>query len=146
MRSQRALAAAAILFLFPSCVGFYEDWHAAKKAHPGPHENIEGAWVGSWTSGHNAHTGNLRCIVKDTGGDEYEFRYWATWAKVISGGFDIECEAATKNGTTEFSGDMDLGKLGGHFSHEGTGTPDAIKATWRSQRGDHGTFELKRPE
>lgn len=143
MQTLRALAA---LLLLPGCVGFQEDWQAARKKHAPPHESIEGAWIGSWTSGHNGHDGKLRCIVTETEEGKHEFRYWATWAKVISGGFTIECDTEQADAGTAFEGDMDLGKLGGEFSHRGTGTPDKIEATWRSQRGDHGTFELERPE
>jgi hypothetical protein len=146
MRSARLLTALAALFLLPGCIGFQKSWHAAKKEFPAPHKEIQGAWIGSWTSGHNAHTGKLRCIVTETAPGKYQFHYWATWAKVISAGFEIECVAAENDNKWTFSGDMDLGKLGGEFSHEGKATPDSISAKWRSARGDHGTFELKRPE
>jgi len=44
-----------------------------------------------------------------------------------------------------FSGENDLGSLGGNFNHQGKGTINKIEATYQSDRGDHGTFSLTRP-
>lgn len=147
MRSIRILTALAVLCLFPSCVGFQQKFQDAHKAFPPPNKTIEGAWIGSWKSGANGHEGKLRCVITKIDADSYEFYYWATWARVMSGGFKIECDVAKKDGKWTFSGEKDLGALGGRFGHSGTATPTKIDATFRSIGGpDRGTFELKRVE
>ena len=138
----RLIAVAAAAALLPSCVGFQRQWSRAERE---PQNGIEGAWTGSWLSSFNGHKGKLRGVVSETAPGTYEFYYWATWARVISAGFKIECEVEEKDGKWTFSGDKDLGKLGGAFSHEGTASKAKLKATYRSDRGDHGTFELSRP-
>ena len=146
MQIQRLLPAICAVLLLPGCVGFQQKWLAAQIEHKPPHEDIQGAWIGSWTSGHNGHNGKLRCVITKTGQGRYEFFYWATWARVISGGFTIECEVEETDGQYQFTGDMDLGKLGGEFTHEGKGSGEVLEATWRARSGDHGTFELRRPD
>jgi hypothetical protein len=145
MSAARFLAALTAITLLPGCVGFHQKWLKAGEDSPPPHADLEGAWVGSWTSGHNGHSGKLRCIATEKAPGQYEFYYHATWAKVLSGGFRIECEVEEKDGKWTFSGDRDLGALGGEFSHKGEATPDKLDATFRSQRGDHGSFKLVRP-
>ena len=145
-RRPLVIATLACSLLLTACVGFERNWQRAQRAHPAPHRGLEGVWEGSWKSGANGHSGGLRCIVRKTGADRYEFYYWATWARVLSGGFKIEVEAVEKDGKWSFSGDKDLGKLGGAFSHEGEATAQELKATFKSDRGDHGTFQLTRPK
>ena len=138
----RLVAIAAATALMPSCIGFQRQWNRAERE---PQRGIEGAWTGSWSSSFNGHKGKLRCVVTETAPGTYEFYYWATWARVVSAGFRIECEVEEKGGKWIFSGDKDLGKLGGAFSYEGTVTKGKLKATYKSDRGDTGTFELSRP-
>ena len=142
LRRSRLVFAALALLLLPSCIGFHREWTSAQKK---PGEGIAGAWIGSWESGHNGHKGKLRCVVTKKAPGRYEFYYWATWARVISGGFRIECEVEEEAGKWSFDGDKDLGRLGGKFAHEGKATKEKIEATFGSDRGDHGTFSLERP-
>ncbi len=146
MRYARAFAAVAAASLLSGCLGFHREWAKAQRAFPPPRQDIEGPWTGSWRSGMNDHSGKLRCIVREVGPGRYEFHYWATWGRVLSGGFRIECEAEEEDGEWSFAGDKDLGLLGGKFTHRGTATAEGFEATFRSERGDHGSFELERPE
>ncbi len=143
--ASRALCALAPALLLSSCIGFQQKWNEAREAFPAPQQDLRGVWEGRWTSGHNGHSGELRCVVTERQAGTYEFAYRATWAQVLSGNFTIECEVEETDGSYSFSGTMDLGALGGEFSHEGEGDAAKLSATWESAGGDHGTFELKRP-
>ncbi|MFV1994279.1 MAG: hypothetical protein ACC661_02490 [Verrucomicrobiales bacterium] len=114
-----------------------------------PPESIEGAWEGSWTSLGSGHTGRLRCLVTrapETSPQAYNFHYWASWAKVLSGEFQVTYEVEQDGDLYRFSGEQDLGKmLGGVFTHTGEATRDRFEASYEA-RVDHGTFVLSRPQ
>ena len=129
---------------FSSCAKYQKQWEAALNADA-PHSNITGAWTGSWKSTPSGHTGKLKCIIQETENGQYEFYYWATWAKVLSGTFKMTCKANEENKKWTFSGENDLGSLGGKFNHQGKGSTDKIEAAYQSDRGDHGTFSLTQP-
>ena len=134
------------LFLaFSGCARYQKQWDKAQNEILPPHQNLEGPWIGSWQSEPSGHSGKLKCIIKQTNKGQYEFYYWATWAKVISGGFRITCDVKKIEKEWAFDGDKDLGSLGGKFIHSGTATPNKLKATYKSDRGDHGSFNLSRP-
>jgi len=134
-----------VLCGFSSCAKYQKQWDEAVLNADAPHSNITGAWTGSWKSTPSGHTGKLKCIIKESENGDYEFYYWATWARVISGGFRISCRVDKKNNNWTFAGEKNLGSLGGNFNHQGKGTIDKIEATYQSDRGDHGTFSLTRP-
>ena len=98
-----------------------------------------------WKSVPTGHNGRLKCIITEKNEDEYEFYYWATWAKVLSGGFRTSCKVNKEGNLWKFNGTQNLGALGGKFSHEGKATNKEIKATYKAEHGDHGIFILTRP-
>ena len=128
------------------CAKYQKQWEKAQNEVPPPHNNLEGSWIGSWESAPSGHSGKLKCIIKESDKGQYEFHYWATWAKVISGGFRITCKVKKLDKAWTFEGDKDLGSLGGNFTHSGSATPNKLKATYKSDRGDHGSFTLSRPK
>lgn len=130
---------------FSNCARYQKQWDEAVLNADIPHSNITGAWTGSWKSAPTGHTGKLKCIIQEKKDGQYEFYYWATWARVISGGFRITCSVNKKNENWTFNGEKDLGSLGGNFNHQGKGNINKIEASYQSDRGDHGTFTLTRP-
>ena len=130
---------------FSNCARYQKQWDKAVLNADIPHSSITGAWTGSWKSTPTGHTGKLKCIIQEKKDGQYEFYYWATWARVISGGFRITCSVNKKNEKWTFNGEKDLGSLGGNFNHQGKGNINKIEASYQSDRGDHGTFTLTRP-
>jgi len=144
-----AFAAASCCLLLASCTDFKKAWAeelekaGAEKAAP---HDLTGAWEGTWTSKMNGHNGKLRCIVTKQKDGQYEFHYWAQWQRVLSGSFTANYKVVEKGEKYTVTGEKDLGKLGGKFTHKGTATSDTFTATYKSDVGDHGVFELKRPK
>ena len=142
-------AAGAACLALAGCTDFKEQWQKAldeSKKNQGKFTDLTGPWEGTWTSKFNDHTGKLRCIITKQKDGQYEFHYWAQWQKVLSGSFKANYKVTDKkNGSFTFSGAKDLGKLGGKFTHEGSTTATTFKATYQSDMGDHGVFEMKRP-
>ncbi|HSH95190.1 MAG TPA: hypothetical protein VK968_13645 [Roseimicrobium sp.] len=131
--------------LFSGCSTFHSRWRkeAAKPADASA--DITGRWEGTWLSSSNGHTGKLKCIVTQRSGDEYEFRYWATFWKLFSYSYAAEFKAPRVNGVYTIQGEKDLGWwAGGVYRHQGTASPTGMDSTYTS-RYDSGHFQLKRP-
>lgn len=154
MRKMLRFASLVVLpALFASCAGQFErDWETAVASYQeeGMHDSAEpflGPWKGTWESGMNEHTGDLRCLVTPADGEEegYEFQYHATWGSFFQGGF-LAFYEVNPDGKGGFlvSGSKDLGLFGG-FDHEGRIEGNRFESTFTSEKGDHGTFEMERP-
>lgn len=131
------------ILLLSGCASFKREWRAAL-ANPRP--GIEGAWEGSWTSGFNAHTGLLRCVVTHKGGENYEMHYYARWGPFLSASFRSIYTAKPVGDAHALSGSKDLGALGGTYHFSGTADKDTFKADYKSDGSDFGTFEMRRPQ
>ena len=137
-----------------SCAGakFNRDWDAAVAAHQSGEtakSPVEGPWTGTWLSHVNGHNGDLRCLVtpaEDGADSTYDFRYHATWGSFFQGGFtpQFTVKPDGKRGL-RVKGEEDLG-IFGSFQHDGWIKGDTFEATYASDMGDHGVFELARPE
>ena len=75
----------------------------------------------------------------------YRFRYWATWAGPLQGGFNAEFEVEKMGNQYHIQGEENLGAFGS-FRHEGVIQGNDFEANYRSSSGDHGTFNLRRPK
>jgi hypothetical protein len=139
------LTAAVALLAGPSCTGWPRGWQQAKalNSRQGP----AGAWTGTWHSIPTGHTGKLRCAVFPKKGQRWEYRYRASWARVLCAGFTVDCEATpSPDGRWQVMGQKDLGPLfGGVFTHKGTVAGDHMEATYQAA-ADHGTLTLRRLE
>lgn len=130
-----------------SCsTGFNRDWNLAATKNATAPGSLEGAWKGTWLSKVNGHHGELRAVVTAVAGQtppsDYDFRYHATYKKILSGGYTARHHVDAKGG---LSGSQDLGRLvGGVFTYEGKVTAKEFRATYKSS-SDHGVFEMKRP-
>ncbi|MCP4849243.1 MAG: hypothetical protein GY899_14980 [Verrucomicrobiaceae bacterium] len=143
---KRILIILSATLCLPGCFGFHYQWHHSKGSEQQAEiKSIEGLWTGSWQSSNSKHSGKLRCVICKSSPDSYTFYYRATWARIITGNFKIKCIVNRDNEEWRFSGEKDLGFLGGKFSHSGIGSLSAIQATYLSEKGDKGTFKLKRP-
>lgn len=152
--SHTALGAVALLGIGCAGAKFEKDWQAAVATYEtgGGKNPVAGPWTGTWLSHVNAHTGDLRCLVTptegphDVEGEPYEFRYHATWGKFFQGGFatTFGVKPDGKRGLL-VKGKKDLG-IFGDFDHEGWVKDGTFEATYASEMGDHGVFEMRRPE
>ncbi|MBL9154992.1 MAG: hypothetical protein JNK37_21100 [Verrucomicrobiales bacterium] len=153
-----ALMLTTLATVLSNCAGakFDRDWQAALAARSAAPAHtkadpISGPWQGTWLSHVNAHTGDLRCLVEPKPGTtagqpgDYTFRYHATWGKIFQGGFDADFPVV-KQGRRAYGvkGTKSLG-LFGDFDHDGQIVGDTFEATYASEMGDHGVFEMKRP-
>ncbi len=134
-----------------SCGGrsFEADWQqASKKYRTGTRHPVAGPWQGTWLSASTGHKGKLLCLVTPLDGEKgsgrYLFRYWATWAGPLQGGFDAEFEVEKMGTQYHVQGTESLGAFGS-FQHEGVMQGNDFEADYRSSSGDHGNFNLRRP-
>ena len=148
-RFVQLIALGASCLALVGCTDFKKAWEEELAKPAQKHSDLTGAWEGTWKSDVNGHNGKLRCIITKQPDGQYEFHYWAQWQKVLSGSFKQNypvVEDKKKPGTYTFTGKRDLGKMGGKFTHSGTATATSFKATYDSDMGDKGVFELSRPQ
>lgn len=133
------------LLLVTGCSSFNREWKAAAVVPSSP-GSIEGAWDGTWLSGHNAHTGRLRAIITKLNDDEYYARFHATYMRVLTFGQAVNLQVKQDGTNFTFSGVADLGKTyGGVYTYEGNSSPEGFYSTYKCSI-DHGTFRMTRPE
>ncbi len=156
--SARLFTAAFLVITLASCsLGYERKWKSVAKAtaHTPP-SDLTGAWVGTWKSLGDGHTGTLKAIVTKpsattSGGGatgkptEYVFLYKATWKTILSGVIEAKHQAQWKGPHCTLSGEKDLGVFGGIFSFTGKATPTEFHADYKSKL-DHGVFDLRRAE
>ncbi len=134
--------------LFTSCASFERDWRQAIADYEGGAASTPaGPWIGEWTTTSNGHTGALRAIVTKVEGssNEYDFRYHATWAKVLSGTYKVRYPVTGGPGRYTAKGEENLG-LFGRFGHSASISNNSFNATYSNKKGDIGKFALKRPQ
>ncbi|MCH8193435.1 MAG: hypothetical protein IIA65_05395 [Planctomycetes bacterium] len=140
----RFVVMAAFLGGVMGCSAHYkQQWNSATPS-PVSTETLAGRWEGRWLSDKNGHHGKLRCIVTQTGTDEYQFHYWARFWKIFSATYKITITEEMSDGELRFRGSQNLGFLyGGVYSHEGKVTAGTLSATYRC-KFDHGTFDMQK--
>lgn len=140
----------SLTLLTTSCTtAFNHHWRQATNNTPTNPTDLTGAWQGTWHSESTGHHGKLRAIATPIPNQPHtwQFRYHATWAKILNGGYTTQHIATPQpDSTYQLSGQHHLGKLfGGTFHYGGTATPHQFTATYRSN-SDHGTFKMSRPK
>lgn len=134
--------------LLTSCGTFERDWkQSVADYQAGTIAAPAGPWTGTWTTATNGHTGNLRAIVtpSDKTPGEYDFRYHATWKRILSGTYTVSYPVKRSGGIYHADGEEDLG-LFGTFGHKARITAKRFEATYSNDKGDLGTFEMTRPD
>ena len=138
----RSVALAALLVL-SGCSTFNRDWKAAV-AKPTPADSIEGRWEGQWLSDHNGHHGKLRALIRKLDSGQYETRFHAKYAGVLSFGMQSKLDVKPAGGLWQFSGEENLGKPYGVYRYEGKASATNFFSTYKASF-DHGTFQMTRP-
>ncbi len=140
----RGLALAGLVLL-SGCSTFNRDWQASATSLT-PTNSIEGRWEGKWLSDHNGHGGGLRALVRKLDSGQYEARFHATYATVLSFTSTVNLDVRTEGGLQQFSGSADLGKAaGGLYHYEGRASETNFFSTYKCP-SDHGTFQMTRPK
>ena len=138
----RCLLLIPALFL-PACTGFPHGWSEAKRSTPA--DPVSGAWAGTWRSTGNGHSGGLRAVATKVSGNTWNFRYRASWAKILCAGFSLDVTVRPDGkGGWLVSGSKDLGKtFGGLFTSTGSIRGGSFLATYEAKM-DRGVMELSR--
>lgn len=155
MKTSAVTALLPLVLSLASCtIGFDRQWRAAAAESGGQKQtDLSGAWEGTWKSGVNGHEGRLRAVALRVAPQPgmpaaYQFRYEATWKKILSACVTTRHEVtAVKPGVERpfiLWGEKDLGLLGGVYRFTGTASPSDFRADYKSEK-DHGVFEMKRP-
>jgi hypothetical protein len=137
-----------LLFLLPviflsACTGIPRGWSEAKRTPPA--DALSGAWTGTWRSDINGHHGGLRAVAAPHSPGVWQFRFRASWAKILCAGFTVDT-AATRgpDGTWTLSGSKDLGPaFGGLFHCRGTVKDGVFQARYEAKL-DRGVMEMRR--
>jgi hypothetical protein len=140
----RTLLLIFLALLPAACTGIPRGWQEAKRSAV---TDVNGAWLGTWRSDVNGHSGGLRAVVTPVPGTSETrlFRFRASWAKILCAGFSFEgtVKAGGPN-TWTVTGSKDLGRVfGGTFTCTGTVRADEFKARYDSKM-DRGVMELRR--
>lgn len=129
-----------------SCGSFERQWQQSVADYKsGKVKSPEGPWTGNWGTKTNGHTGTLRAIVSEAPDGEYDFRYHATWKRILSGSYSVRFPGTRSGSTLKVDGTKKLG-IFGTFRHRATIRKNSFEATYSNDKGDLGTFQLKRPE
>jgi len=138
----------AFVVLFPTvilvaagCSSFNREWKKVGQ-NPNAGSELEGRWEGHWISEVNGHHGRLRCLVSREG-EVYQARFHAKYMKILSFGYTIPLRAAATDNGYIFSGEADLGVMGGIYRYEGHADATNFFSTY-SSKYDHGTFQMQR--
>lgn len=145
--SIRFAAPLTVALLLVGCGSYQRDFQESVREQPGPATTALGPWVGEWRSGMNGHHGPLWCMIESRGRNEHAFRYRAGWGILRFGDYTHTVPTRSDGaGGLIFEGKMDLPGGAGVHHVKGRVTPESFDARYRSDRGDHGTMSLKRPE
>lgn len=147
-RLLRIVLLAGICGLLSSCFAYQAHFNKAVAKAAGQYDDPTGAWKGTWKSNWNGHEGPLWCIITETPGKpgSYDFRYRAGWGVLEFGNYVHTVEVAkAPDGSFGLNGKMELPKLVGTHSVDGSLSKIAFDATYKSDKGDHGIMTLRRP-
>lgn len=146
MKGLRILPVLLASLFLTSCVGFQSKWNKSVSDYrAGKISAPEGPWEGTWATKTNGHTGNLKAIVSKAPDGEYDFHYYATWKKFLQGGYKVRFPVTRSGSTYYVDGEKDLG-IFGSFGHKAKITRNSYEATYSNDKGDLGTFSMKRPD
>lgn len=139
--------ALAGLFL-SGCGTFHRDWKkSVAEYESGKVVAPAGPWKGSWTTATNGHSGDLRAIVTPSPDEpgQYDFHYHATWPPIFSGAYKVRFPVIRRGQRHLANGEKKLG-IFGTFGHKATISNDSFEATYSNDKGDLGSFRMRRPE
>lgn len=127
----------------PGCNGFQSQWELMGSASM-PTDDIVGQWEGRWSSEVSSHSGSMRCLVARVDEHHYVARYRAKFMSLFTADYSVILDVKHAKGQWEFSGESDLGWLGGVYRHEGRISDGRYLAKYSSKR-DNGVIGMWRP-
>lgn len=132
------------LCLGTGCTSFHREWRKASLS-PAPTDSYNGRWEGEWLSAKNGHHGKLRCLLEENSSStQFRAHFRATYARVLHFSYAAILTGAVTNGVVQFTGESDLGKLGGGvYKYSGSANATHFSCTYESKY-DHGTFQMSR--
>jgi hypothetical protein len=146
-RSLGALLSLLSVFWFTGCSSFERDWQNAALI-PRLQDDLAGRWEGTWRSEASGHNDQLRAVIATGSNGVYSTRFHARYKKGIfrlSFGYSVPLQVRQTNGTYQFQGEADLGRLaGGLYRYEGSAAGTNFFSNYRCKY-DHGTFQMTRP-
>ena len=131
--------------LTTGCSGFHRAWENQAALTSTEDEGLSGLWAGKWESEKNGHHGTLRCLITQTGNQQYQAWYHAKYLKWFSYAYKVDMEAhLTEPNLITFQGKADLGFLaGGTYAYQGQVSNHVFQAIYRA-KSDHGVFHMQR--
>jgi hypothetical protein len=143
------------VMILGGCSSFNEKWEEAM-SRPIPADDITGPWEGRWQSRKGHGGGRLRALIErapvaeeSDGGEPtpYVAHFRATWWGIFKSSYSVRLAHDRAAAGNVFAGRRDLGWFaGGLYTYGAEITPAAFEASYQSERGDSGIFQLERPE
>jgi hypothetical protein len=110
-----------------------------------PVDLMAGSWEGTWANEDGDMGGALTCQVTPLGGDQYETKFHAVFAKVLTYDMDVTLIVKRDGPVWSFHGQKDLGLLGGGlYTYDGHTDGQEFFSKYDSQ-ANKGTYKLMRP-
>ncbi len=144
-----AIAGAGLMML-AGCSRFEKDWRAAAISNAtGANRSPAGRWAGTWKSDVNAHTDELRCLIRPLTNDVFEARYHARYRRgllrfTFQYTVPLTVTATERDGSWQFAGEADLGWLAGGLYRYTGGVTNGLFHSRYDSRYDRGWFEMRR--
>lgn len=138
-----ALALLLFATLFQTgCLTYHTSWKKLPpQAEPDP---ITGRWNGTWLSDHNGHKGKLRAVATHVEGDQYRFKFGATFMLFLAASYDVQFTITPDGQGHVLTGEQELpGYMGGLYNYDGTIQDGEFTSSYRSKL-DHGTFKMSK--
>lgn len=134
---------ALVCLLQSGCLTYHTSW---KKPEPLKNDHIVGRWQGTWISEHNGHKGKLRAVATHLEGNQYRFKFGATFMFLMTATYDVQFTILPGDNFNILTGEQELpGYMGGLYKYEGKIENDQFTSTYRSAL-DHGTFQMTKVE
>lgn len=134
------------------CSSFNERWEQAV-SQPIPTDDITGPWEGRWQSRKGHGGGKLKAVIERAPSAataeeaSYIAHFRATWWGIFKSSYSVPLTHDRAAGGNVFAGEQDLGWLaGGTYTYGAEITPTSFDASYQSEGGDSGIFQLTRPE
>ena len=125
------------------CNKFQSQWELMGRT-PLPADDIVGPWEGRWSSEVNSHSGSMRCLVTRVDEHHCIARYQAKFMSIFTADHSVILDVKRDKSLWEFSGESDLGWMGGVYRHEGRISDGRYLAKYSSKR-DNGVIGMWRP-
>jgi hypothetical protein len=129
--------------VFNNCSVFRSHWRQYHRTENSA-ANLEGRWIGEWTSEVNGHHGKLKCVLGKDSLGQYEACFHGSFGRMLRVCYTVALRGEPTHEGMRLAGEADLGSLaGGVYYYEGIATPTEFRCSYRCKY-DQGTFQLKK--